>query len=100
MALRNLFLLAFASTTFAAPGIVERSASLPAISASAVPVTTIDDAPKPTLEPIPPPESNPEDLDILTPDTKVSLFYKSRPVINKRDETEDVTLAELDFTFQ
>ena len=106
MASIKVLLVSLAASALAAPGLVQRSVSesaevpLPTISASAVAVSTIDDAPKPTLEPITPPDSDQDDIEILNPGKKVSLFYKSRPVSSKRAEAEDVTLAELDFTFQ
>lgn len=63
--------------------------------------STIPDAPTTTLEPVLPPDNDPEDFSILSPDPKLNLYYGGVPEanLNKRADSDTGILVNLDFTF-
>ena len=76
--------------------------SLASISSrQATPTSAVPDAPATTLEPVLPPDNDPEDFSILSPDPQLNLYYGGVPntTLSKRADTDSAILVNLDFTF-
>jgi hypothetical protein len=60
------------------------------------------DQPVQTLEPVLPPDNDPEDFSILNPDPRLSLYYgglSDGSTVSKRDDIDTGILVNLDFKF-
>ena len=75
--------------------VVKRQESTGTASAAA------PDVPSTTLEPVLPPNNDPEDFDILNPDPKLNLYYGGVPEANikKRADGDTAVLVNLDTVF-
>ena len=65
------------------------------------PASTVPDVPATTLEPVLPPDNDPQDFSILSPEPQLNLYYGGVPEtgLSKRADTDSGILVNLDFTF-